>query len=178
MLLILMFLFVEHPYPFIPIQLTLTSVFTIGIPSLILALEPNNERVKGSFFKNVVSVAFPTAITIIFNIILVLIISELTQISKQDVSTLSVLLVATSGFMHIYKISKPLNKIRTTLLITMIISFLIAIFGLESLFSLSKINLSLTVMYLILFLLSFLFFSLITQLFEKYGYKTTIGKKQ
>ena len=70
LLLLILFLFVGRAYPFIPIQLTLTSVFTIGIPSFVLALEPNNERVKGHFLLNVTSVAFPTAITIVFNIIL------------------------------------------------------------------------------------------------------------
>lgn len=177
LLLIILFLFVNSQYPFIPIQLTLTSAFTIGIPSLILALEPNNELVKGNFFLNVTSVAFPTAITIIFNMILLLIAADITKISNQDISTLAVLLVATTGFMHIYKISKPLNIIRTTLLVAMIISFLIAIFGLENLFSLSSINIYITAIYLILFLFSYLFFNIITQVFEKYVYKTTIGRK-
>ena len=50
-LLAILFLFIDMPYPFIPIQLTLTSVLTIGIPSFILALEKNHDKVKGSFLK-------------------------------------------------------------------------------------------------------------------------------
>ena len=34
-------------YPFQPIQLTLVSSLTVGIPSFFLALEPNQERVRG-----------------------------------------------------------------------------------------------------------------------------------
>ncbi len=177
LLLLVLFMFVKRAYPFIPIQLTLTSAFTIGIPAFILALEPNNERVKGNFLINVTSIAFPTAITIIFNVILLLISAEITNISSQDVSTLAVLLLATTGFMHIYRISYPLNTIRTTLLVAMIISFLTAIFGFENLFSLSVITQPLTAIYLILALFSYLFFNIITKIFEKYIYKIKIRKR-
>ena len=170
-------MFVKKTYPFIPIQLTLTSVFTIGIPAFILALEPNNERVKGNFLINVTSVAFPTAITIIFNIILLLIASEIINMQGQDLSTIAVLLLGTTGFMHIYRISYPLNLIRTTLLSAMIISFLIAVFGFENLFSLSILNRELVSVYLILALFSYLFFSIVTKIFEKYIYKTKIRKR-
>ena len=176
-LLLAIFMFVNKSYPFIPIQLTLTSVFTIGIPSLILALEPNDERVKGNFLKNVTSVAFPTSITIVFNIILLLITSEIIKISNKDISTIAVLLLATTGFMHIYRISYPLNIIRRILLITMIISFLIAVFGFENLFSLSIITSSITKIYLILLTFSYIFFIIITRIFEKYIYKIKIRKR-
>ena len=177
LLLLILFMFVKKTYPFIPIQLTLTSVFTIGIPAFILALEPNNERVKGNFLINVTSVAFPTAITIIFNIILLLIASEIINMQGQDLSTIAVLLLGTTGFMHIYRISYPLNLIRTTLLSAMIISFLIAVFGFENLFSLSILNRELVSVYLILALFSYLFFSIVTKIFEKYIYKTKIRKR-
>ena len=177
LLLLTLFMFVKKSYPFIPIQLTLTSVFTIGIPAFILALEPNNEKVKGNFLINVTSVAFPTAITIIFNIILLLITSEILNMPQIDISTIAVLLLGTTGFMHIYRISYPLNLIRTILLTTMIISFLIAIFGFENLFSLSILNRELIAIYLILALFSYLFFSIITKIFEKYIYKIKIRKR-
>ena len=40
-------LFAAFPYPFVPIQLTLISALTIGVPSFFLALEPNHDLVKG-----------------------------------------------------------------------------------------------------------------------------------
>lgn len=178
LLLLILFLFVSQPYPFIPIQLTLTSVFTIGIPSFILALEPNNERVKGNFLLNITNIAFPTAITIVLNIIVLLITTSITGITPKETATIGILLIGTTGFMHIYRISKPLNLIRTVLLISMILAFLIAVFGLENLFSLSVINNSLTAIYLILSLFSYLFFNLITKFFEKYIYKTNKRKKK
>ena len=176
--LLVLFLVINRNYPFIPIQLTLTSVFTIGIPAFILALEPNDERVKGNFLINVISVAFPTSLTITFNIILLIITAEIANISNYDISTIAVLLLATTGFMHIYRISYPLNKIRTILLIAMITSFLIAVFGFENLFSLSILNRQLIAIYLILGLFSYLFFRIITEIFEKYIYKIKIRKRK
>ena len=52
-MLAIIFTFLGKTYPFIPIQFTLTSMVTIGIPSFILALEPNNDRIHGNFLKNV-----------------------------------------------------------------------------------------------------------------------------
>ena len=37
-------------YPLQPTQVTLISLFTIGIPSTFLALEPNHRRIEGNFF--------------------------------------------------------------------------------------------------------------------------------
>ena len=64
----IMFLIMQEEYPFEPIQLTLVSVITIGIPSFMLALEPNKERIKGNFLNNVISKALPTAITNVITI--------------------------------------------------------------------------------------------------------------
>lgn len=58
-------------YPFVPIQLSLISTVTIGIPSFILALEPNKERIKGEFLKNVVARALPTGLTVALNIFVI-----------------------------------------------------------------------------------------------------------
>ena len=165
--LLLLFLCVDRTYPFMPIQLTLTSVFTIGIPAFILALEPNKERIKKNFLLNVIKVAFPTSLTIAFNMILLIITANITQIKDQTISTVAVMLLATTGFMHIYRISKPLNVIRTTLLITMITAFVIAILGFESLFSLSIIDNGILAIYLILILFSYLFFNIITKIFDR-----------
>ena len=167
MLLLVLFMFVKKAYPFMPIQLTLTSVFTIGIPAFILALEPNNEKVKGNFLLNVASVAFPTSITITFGTILLLVASEKLNMSKQDISTIAVLLLGTIGFVHMYKISKPLNLIRRTLLISMITAFLIAVFGFEKVFSLSIMNLRLSIIYGTLALISILFMNISSKIFQK-----------
>lgn len=131
------FLFVNMSYPFEPIQLTLTSVVTIGIPSFVLALEPNKEKIKGNFLINVISKAIPTALTIVANIILIMIISGIFKITPDETSTLCVILTAMTGFMLLYKLCIPFNFIRRLLLGSMITLFLIGVIGLRTLFSLT-----------------------------------------
>jgi len=72
-LLSLLFFAIPAPYPFIPIQMTLLSAITIGIPSFVLALEPNREKIKGNLFKNILCIikSAINAIKIIMKIALV-----------------------------------------------------------------------------------------------------------
>ena len=114
-LLAIIFLFISLPYPFMPIQLTLTSTVTIGIPSLILALEPNKNIVTGKFLTNVISRALPAALTIVLNIVLILILSQIFKINLEASSTMCVISNATIGFLLLYNISKPFNLIKKIL---------------------------------------------------------------
>ena len=108
-ILAVLFLFLNAQYPFQPIQMTLMSMFTIGIPSFVLALEPNRERVQGSFLKNVLSKAVPGALTIVAGILMTMLASSLFHLSEEETSTLAVTLSATSGLMVLFKTSLPMN---------------------------------------------------------------------
>ena len=64
-------LFFMSRYPFEPIQLTLISSCTIGIPSFFLALEANHARVEGNFLINVLGRALPGALCVVLSILYV-----------------------------------------------------------------------------------------------------------
>ena len=150
-ILVLMFLIVKMPYPFMPIQLSLISIITIGIPSFVLALEPNKEIIKGHFLKNVIAKAIPTAIIAVLNIIVIAIISFKMDIDRQVYSGLCVILTAFTGMLLLSNLCKPLdifnikdNKtgktylsqgIRTGLFISMILIFILGIIVFDNWFS-------------------------------------------
>ena len=67
---------VVPPYPFIPIQMSLISTAIIGVPSFILALEPNYDRISGNFLTNVLARSLPASVTTVFSIILLMVISR------------------------------------------------------------------------------------------------------
>ena len=50
-------------YPLEPSQVSLISMFTIGVPAFFLALEPNKSMIKGHFLTNVFLKALPAALT-------------------------------------------------------------------------------------------------------------------
>ena len=64
----IVFSIINIKYPFSPIQLTLIGALSIGIPSFVLAMEPNFQRVKGKFLPNVMEKAVPGALLILFNV--------------------------------------------------------------------------------------------------------------
>lgn len=147
-LLAIMFLCITAPYLFEPIQMSLTNMVTIGIPSFMLALEPNKERVSGGFLKNVISKALPTALTIFSMLVIIMITGAIFNLNQNEVSTLSVLIVAACGFLHLYRISHPFTFIRKILFVSMIIVFLLEIFFLPELFSLAPYSIRLTLLFI------------------------------
>lgn len=167
-LLAIIFVFVNMNYPFEPIQLTLTSIVTIGIPSFILALEPNKEIVKGNFLINVISRALPTALTIVMNILIVMIASSIFKINPKETSTLCVILTGYTGFLLLYRLCTPFNFIRKILFSTMIILFLTGILGLNSLFSLTMLSPYMIFLMILLMGISVYIFTVITGITNKF----------
>ena len=47
------------PFPFLPIHVTITGWFTIGIPAFLLSLAPNNERARPGFVQRVMRLGLP-----------------------------------------------------------------------------------------------------------------------
>ncbi len=152
-LLAFIFLFLEESYPFIPVQLTLSSIVTIGIPSFILALEPNKELVKGSFLINVLKVAIPPALVIVINIVLITLFGNAIGLTYAKVSTLSLTITAYTSFILLYKVCQPFNRVRLILFALMFYLFIYAILNLTTLFSITHFD------YLMIFITFILMFS-------------------
>lgn len=134
-ILAIIFVFAHMPYPFMPVQLSLIALVCIGIPSFILALEPNKERIKGRFIQNVISKSMPASITTVVNIVIIAIISWYVGIPNEIYSTICVILTVLTGFILIFKISRPFNLLRTILLVSMIILFITCFIILKDWFS-------------------------------------------
>lgn len=128
------------PYPFTGIQITLISMVTIGIPSLVLALEPNHEIVRGGFMKNVLRRALPGGLT---NIVLIVGIELFTlafTFEHTTLSTLATVLMGFVGLLVLYYISKPLDWKRWTLLGTMTAAMIVAVLAFGSFFGLTSLD--------------------------------------
>lgn len=122
----ILFLFINYAYPFEPIQMSLISSLTIGMPAFILALEPNHDRVSGKFLTNVISKAIPSGLTTVLNILILVFLAGILKVSSGEVSTVAVIITWYTAVLLIYRISKPLNLLRRGLLIIIIILFLLA----------------------------------------------------
>ena len=127
-------------YFFIPIQLTFITTFTIGAPSFILALEPNNELVKGKFLFKIFAKSLPTALIVVFNVILVSAFSKVFNLSYELQSSISVILTTISGLYYLFKICRPLNIYRGGLFFTMLGGFLYCVIFQPSFFNILPLD--------------------------------------
>ncbi len=168
LLLTLIFLFLNVAYPFVPIQLTLTSVVTIGIPSFVLALEPNHELVTGHFFPKVISKSLPAAFTIVINIIIIIAGKHLFHYSQIMSSTMCVLLTGITGFILLYRICKPLNIMRTGLLVLLMTMFFGQVLFLKDMYQLDDITLNMWIYLLVLSIISYIIFNCLMNLIDKH----------
>lgn len=107
------------PYPFIPIQMSLISTTVIGVPSFVLALEPNKERVRGNFLVNVLSRSLPASGAIIVFLLLELLLGRLLGHEFDEISTVCMIITVVVGLALIYRISQPLTTLRKLLLASM-----------------------------------------------------------
>lgn len=153
-------------YPFIPIQLTLTSVVTIGIPSFVLALQPNKSRIEGSFLKKVFSKSIPSALTIVFNILVIMLASNLFHFTDDQVSTMCVFMNGFVGFRLLYQLCKPFNLLKKTLFISMITLMLLQCIFLREFYSLVWLNFRMVILLGGLMIISLLAFRLFTDFIE------------
>ncbi|MDD5953347.1 MAG: cation-translocating P-type ATPase [Oscillospiraceae bacterium] len=111
-ILAIVFIFLNRDYPFLPLHLTMISTVCIGAPSFLLALEPNNERIKGHFIANVLQKAIPGAITMALTVIAISVISSFVSLSQNQVSTLCVMATGFVSLLVLLRICLPFNWIR------------------------------------------------------------------
>lgn len=124
-------------YPLAPSQISLISMFTIGIPAFFLALEPNKNIIKGHFLTNVFLKALPAAVTDALAVGALVIFGRTFGVNSTDISTAATMLLAIVGFMILYKISAPMNKIRAGILIGCIVGLLFCSIFLNNLFAIT-----------------------------------------
>jgi len=124
-LLAILFMIVSHPLPLEPQNLTLIGGVTIGMPSIVLALEPNDDRVKGHFLPKVLANALPGGLTVLLGVIAVIIAHNyfLTDITNEQASTLFIAVITLSGFMLLAKVSLPFTWLHFGVYVLMIFCF-------------------------------------------------------
>ena len=127
-------------YPLEPSQVSLISMFTIGIPAFFLALEPNKNIIKGRFLTNVFLKALPAALTDAIAVGALVIFGETFGVNTTDISTAATMLLAIVGFMILYTISAPMNKLRIAIFAGSIAGLLFCSFYLNDLFAITGMS--------------------------------------
>jgi cation-transporting ATPase E len=127
-------------YPLEPSQISLISMFTIGIPSFVLALEPNKDRIQGHFMTNVLLKALPAGLTDFLAVSSLVLFCQEFGVNEGDISTSCTILVAIVGFMILYQIAKPMTIGHRVLMVGMVAGWLFCMIFVSHLFAIRDIS--------------------------------------
>lgn len=167
-------------YPLEPSQISLISMFTIGLPGFLLAMEPNKERIKGHFLTNVMLKALPGGLTDVIAISALVVCGAVFSIPEESIGTIATMVLSVVGFMILFKISEPLNTMKYVVIGINVVGFVLCVYFLKDLFALTNLS-SICILLMIVFgFAAESLFRNLTVLEEKLreGYKRRIKKKR
>lgn len=119
-------IFTHSPYFFETNNMMMYEMFISAIPSFVLSLQPNTNRVQGKFIPFVVSRAFPGALTMAIGILSLYVInlSDLAHIFNYTTASgevgsvyhaMLMLSLTFTGLVMLFRICQPMNVLRATL---------------------------------------------------------------
>lgn len=148
-------------YPLEPSQISLISMFTIGIPGFFLALQPNGDIIHGRFLSNVLIKALPAGLTDFLVVGALAVFGSVFGVNETDISTACTMLLAIVGFMILYHISKPLNPLRWCVWVGCIVGLLVCSIWLGDVFGIEHMSMECVML--------FVLFAIVTEPTLRYG---------
>ena len=125
-------------YPFQPVQLTLVSCLTVGLPSFLLAFEPSDERIRGDFLKTVLTRAIPGGLAVALCAAVCMHMQGSFGLTYEQCSTVATLIAGAVGLIVLLRACLPLNKIRGAVFALMVILFTVVSLTFGSIFYLER----------------------------------------
>ncbi|MBR2052966.1 MAG: HAD-IC family P-type ATPase [Clostridia bacterium] len=133
-------IFIHAQYPFESVSLILLELFVIGIPSFILALEPNERRIEGEFLGTVLKKAIPSALLIFINVAVVMLLGKFGVIGPEETETLAILVLTLTGFLNLVRLCFPLNLLRAATFVFSFVMIALCIIILPGFFELNALT--------------------------------------
>ena len=127
-------------YPLIPAQISLVSMFTIGIPGFLLSQAPNHDLIKGRFISNILKRAVPGGLTDMVVVMMMVIIGQIFAMSTVEVSTCCAFLIAFVGMIMVWRASKPIDWYKRGSIALCIIGMVLAYMILPDFFGMSRMG--------------------------------------
>lgn len=127
-------------YPLVPAQVSLVSMFTIGIPAFLLSQMPNHELIRGDFLKNILRRAAPGGVTDALMVALVMLFGWMLKLSHVEVSTIATIVIAAVGIAMVYRASKPLSGLKSAVLGFCVLGLLLSYVFLPDFFGMARMT--------------------------------------
>ena len=105
--------FTLSSYPLEPGQMMFIEMFVIGISSVLLALEPNNKRIEGTFLKSVLVRSAPSALVMFIPVLIIMILGMFDIGISSDARDSVIMIVLTAvGYVNLISICTPFTRWR------------------------------------------------------------------
>ncbi len=127
-------------YPLQPTQVSLISMFNVGVPAFLLALEANEGRQKGRFIRRTLLKSLPAALTSFLAIMSLVLFSSLFDVPTKDIGTASTYLLSVVGFLILWDMIRPLNKYHIMVFIICLLGFIAGCNYFDHLFDIQYIS--------------------------------------
>ena len=125
------------PFPFIPIQITLVDACIEAYPSFISIIESDTRKLKGSFLKTALGNALPFGLAVTAIILYTSVKTPFTAVQCQTVMYLGLILISMSA---VIKSCYPFNKLRSFICVTMVAGTALALAILPHLFKITAVT--------------------------------------
>ncbi len=160
-LLTIILLMTSNIYPFEPVQMLIIETFIIGVPSFVIALEPNNRMFKGVFMKNVMKNVLPGALIIILNLLVVYsFASAFYRLTDNEISTVGILAATFAYWLVLVQVATPLNVRRTILIVASALVSAISFIVFNEFFKLAEFTIPSFLLLLLLMETTYIIFSI------------------
>jgi cation-transporting ATPase E len=162
-LLTFILLFTTRIYPFEPVQMLIIETFIIGVPSFIIALQPNDKRFTGVFIWNVLKNVLPGALIIIANLLAVFWVSSaFNLLNEKEISTVGIIAATFAYWLVLVNISSPLDLRKTIMILASAVISIVAFTlpGLREFFKLVEFTVPSFLLLLLLMETSYIFYSI------------------
>ena len=117
-------------YPFEPNMLFLLELLVIGFASVMLALEPNNKRIEGSYIQTVLIKSLPNALSMFIPVLALMIVEKtMSSVSLDCRNSIALWAVTSVGLLNLIFLCVPYTKWRTGVvsIITLLLGLIIPI---------------------------------------------------
>ncbi|MBQ7565643.1 MAG: cation-translocating P-type ATPase [Oscillospiraceae bacterium] len=129
-------------FPFTASRMTLIGSLTIGLPGFVLAMEPNEQRIRGHFLPNVLRRALPSALTDLLMLTGVMFVGAAAGLQSGEIGTCCTIVMGVIGLMTVVRVSMPMTPLRRALVIFLAAAFAFCVALLGRLFTLVPLDLT------------------------------------
>ena len=127
-------------YPLVPAQISLISMFTIGIPGFLLSQAPNHDLIKGHFVTNILKRAIPGGLTDTVMIALMMLLGYIFNIEEVHISTACTIFIAIVGIIMVNRAAKPIDWYKKIVIGLCIAGLFLCYAFLPGLFGMTRMN--------------------------------------